>query len=64
MTGLIFDGFVLGQHGIIQACDIHDITLNDMVVRTSRANGMTAQPYHSWAMKSLRLGHVISPLDP
>ena len=50
MQGLIFDGFILGQQGIIQALDSHDITLNDMVVRNSRANGTTAQPYHSWAI--------------
>jgi hypothetical protein len=50
MQGLIFDGFVLGQQGIVQALDTHDITLNDMVVRNSRANGTTAQPYHSWAI--------------
>ena len=50
MQGLIFDGFILGQQGIIQACDCHDITLNDMVVRNSRANGTTATPYQSWAI--------------
>jgi hypothetical protein len=50
MQGLIFDGFVLGQQGIVQARDVHDITLNDMLVRNSRANGTTAQPYHSWAV--------------
>jgi hypothetical protein len=50
MQGLIFDGFILGQQGIIQACDVHDITLNDMVVRNSRSDGTTAQPYHSWAI--------------
>ena len=50
MQGLIFDGFILGQQGIIQACDVHNITLNDMVVRNSRSDGTTAQPYHSWAI--------------
>jgi len=50
MQGLTFDGFILGQQGIIQALDCHDITLNDMVVRNSRANGTWAKPYHSWAV--------------
>ena len=50
MQGLIFDGFILGQQGIIQARDCHDITLNDMVVRNSRCNGTIAKPYHSWAI--------------
>jgi hypothetical protein len=50
MQGFIFDGYVLGQQGIIQACDTHDLTLNDMVVRNSRANGTYAQPYHAWAI--------------
>ena len=50
MQGLIFDGFILGQQGIIQALDSHDITLNDMVVRNSRANGTSAQPYQAWAI--------------
>lgn len=50
MQGMVFDGFILGQQGIIQALDTHDITLNDMVVRNSRCNGTTAQPYHSWAI--------------
>jgi hypothetical protein len=50
MQGLIFDGFILGQQGIIQVFDCHDITLNDMVVRNSRANGTTATQYHSWAI--------------
>jgi len=50
MQGLIFDGFVLGQNGIIQAFNCHDITLNDMVVRNSRANGTTAQPSLTWAI--------------
>lgn len=50
MTGLIFDGFVLGQQGIIQARDVHDISLNNMVVRNSRTNGTTAKSYDSWAI--------------
>ena len=50
MQGMVFDGFILGQQGIIQALDTHDIALNDMVVRNSRCNGTTAQPYHSWAI--------------
>jgi hypothetical protein len=50
MTGLIFDGFILAQQGIIQARDVHDISLNNMVVRNSRCNGTTAKPYHSWAI--------------
>jgi hypothetical protein len=50
MQGLIFDGFVLGQQGIVQALDCHDITLNDMVVRNSRCNGTWAKPYHAWAI--------------
>lgn len=50
MQGLIFDGFVLGQQGVVQARNCHDITLNDMVVRNSRANTALAQPYHSWAV--------------
>jgi hypothetical protein len=50
MQGLIFDGFILGQHGIIQVLKAHDITLNDMVVRNSRCDGTTAQPYHAWAV--------------
>ena len=50
MQGLIFDGYVLGQHGIVQALNCHDITLNNMVVRNSRCDGTTAQPLHSWAI--------------
>ena len=50
MQGLIFDGFILGQSGIVQAKDAHDIALNDMVVRNSRANGTSAQPCHAWAV--------------
>jgi hypothetical protein len=50
MQGLIFDGFVLGQNGIIQAFNCHDITLNDMVVCNSRANGTTSQPFLAWAI--------------
>jgi hypothetical protein len=50
MQGLIFDGFILGQQGIVQACDAHDITLNDMVVRNSRANPKYAEPNHAWAI--------------
>jgi len=50
MQGLIFDGYILGQQGIVHTGNCHDITLNDMIVRNSRSNGMTAQPYHSWAI--------------
>jgi hypothetical protein len=50
MQGLIFDGFILGQSGIVQAKDAHDIALNDMVVRNSRANGTSAQPIQAWAL--------------
>jgi hypothetical protein len=50
MQGLIFDGFTLGKQGIVQAFDAHNITLNDMIVRNSRANGTFAQPYHAWAI--------------
>ncbi len=50
MQGLVFDGFILGQQGIIYALNCHDITLNDMVVRNSRANGTIAKPYHAWAI--------------
>jgi hypothetical protein len=50
MQGLIFDGYVLGQQGIIEALDCHDITLNDIVVRNSRANGTNALPRHAWAL--------------
>ena len=50
MQGLIFDGFILGQQGIIYALDCHDITLNDMVVCNSRADGTTAKPYQAWAI--------------
>ncbi len=50
MQGLIFDGFILAQSGIIQAKDAHDITLNDMIVRNCRANGTYAQPWHAWAV--------------
>ena len=50
MQDLIFDGYMLGQQGIIYALDCHDIALNDMVVRNSRCNGITAAPYQSWAI--------------
>jgi hypothetical protein len=50
MQGLIFDDFVLGQVGIIHVSNAHDITLNDMIVRNSRANGTTALPNHAWAI--------------
>jgi len=50
MQGITFDGYVLGQIGIFHIFNAHDITLNDMVVRNSRANGTTAAPYHSWAV--------------
>ena len=50
MRGFIFDGFILGQQGIIQARDVHNMAFNDMTVRNSRANSMKAQPYHSWAI--------------
>jgi hypothetical protein len=54
MQGFIFDGYVLGQQGIITAVNCHDITVNDMVVRNSRSAGTasspTALPYHSWAV--------------
>ena len=49
MQDLIFDGFILGQQGIIQAFNCHDISLNDMVVRNSRSNGI-APPDSSWAI--------------
>jgi hypothetical protein len=50
MQGLIFDHFILRKQGIVQGFDCHDITLNDMVVRNSRADGTYAQPYQSWAI--------------
>jgi hypothetical protein len=50
MQGFIFDGFTLGQQGIIQALDCHDITLNDMVVRNSRGDSRYAEPYQVWAV--------------
>jgi hypothetical protein len=50
MQGFIFDGYILGQQGIVQARDCHDITLNDMVVRNSRCDGTYANPYQSWAI--------------
>jgi hypothetical protein len=50
MQGFIFDGFVLSQTGIIHVFNAHDVTLNDMVVRNSRANGTTALPRHAWAL--------------
>jgi len=50
MQGLIFDGYTLGKIGIFHIFNAHDITLNDMVVRNSRANGTSALPYHSWAV--------------
>ena len=50
MQGFTFDGFILQQIGIIHIFNAHDITLNDMVVRNSGANGTTAAPYHSWAV--------------
>jgi len=49
MQDLIFDGFMLGQQGIIQAFNCHDISLNDMVVRNSRSNGIVP-PDSSWAI--------------
>ena len=49
MQDLIFDGFILGQQGIIQAFNCHDISLNDMVVRNSRSNGI-APPDSSLAI--------------
>jgi hypothetical protein len=50
MQGFVFDGYTLNQEGIIEATDCHDITLNDMIVRNSRANGTTALPNHAWAI--------------
>lgn len=50
MERLVFDGFVLGQQGIIQTLDIHDIALNGMIVRNCRADPRYAQPYHAWAL--------------
>jgi len=50
MQGLIFDGFILRKQGIVQGFDCHDITLNDMVVRNSRADGTYARPYQAWAI--------------
>ena len=50
MQNLIFDGYILRKQGIVQGFDCHDITLNDMVVRNSRADGTYAQPYQSWAI--------------
>jgi uncharacterized repeat protein (TIGR02543 family) len=50
MEGFTFDGYTLGQVGIIWVGNAHDLTLNNMVVRNSRCNGTTAQPYHSWAL--------------
>ncbi len=50
MRGFIFDGFVLGQQGIIQARNCHDIVLNDMVVQNSRSNGTWSKPWHAWAI--------------
>jgi hypothetical protein len=50
MEGLIFDGYILGQQGIIQVLDCHDIILNDMVVRNSRADPAIAEPYNAWAV--------------
>ena len=50
MEGFTFDGYTLGQIGIIWIGNAHDITLNDMVVRSSRCNGQTAAPKNSWAL--------------
>ena len=50
MQGLIFDGFNLGQQGIICTLDCHDITLDDMIVRNSRADARFAQPCQAWAV--------------
>ena len=50
MQGFTFDGYLLGQQGIVQARQVHDITLNDMVIRNSRANGTTGQPIQAWAL--------------
>lgn len=60
MEGLVFDGFVLGQQGIVYALDCHDITLNDMVVRNCRADARYAQAYHAWALylSSTATAHV------
>lgn len=60
MQGLIFDGFVLGQQGIVYALDCHDMTLDDMVVRNCRADARYAQPYHAWALylSSTATAHV------
>jgi hypothetical protein len=60
MQGLIFDGFVLGQQGIVYALDCHDVTLDDMVVRNCRADARYAQPYHAWALylSSTATAHV------
>jgi hypothetical protein len=63
MQGLIFDGYILGQQGIIQATICHDITLNDMVVRNSRANGTTSQPYNAWALYMGAVAGTIRPTD-
>jgi len=50
MHDLIFDGYILGQQGIIQAFNCHDITLNDMVVRNSRCNPAISPPDSSIAI--------------
>ncbi len=47
--GITFDGFVLGQQGVIQTLNIRSMTFRDITVRNSRSNGTNAQPYHSWA---------------
>jgi hypothetical protein len=48
-TGITFDGFVLGQQGVIQTLDVRSMTFRNITVRNSRSNGSTARPYHSWA---------------
>ncbi len=50
MQGFTFDGFVLGQQGIIQAQNVHDVALNNMTVRNSTANTSRSVPYDSWAL--------------
>lgn len=61
MQGFTFDGYVLGQQGIIQTLNVHDLALNDMTVRNSRCNGTTSQPYHAWALylSSSAAGHAV-----
>jgi hypothetical protein len=45
IKGLIFDGYQIGQTGVIWLGNCHDITLSDMVVRNS-----TGQAGYSWAL--------------